>query len=346
MKKILSCCLLNGLLMLYQPAFADSRGISEASLQLSSAVISEQGELSSQTQEKPLDEQLSGEGLLAMDNENVSAVTATAPFSGTHAMSDLSPWGMYLAADWVVKLVMILLLLASLVTWTICIYKGVQLSLARRTIRRILNVVAVASDFSSAKLQTEAALNCQLADKTNGNHADSEQRVSASSGGEVGLIMVQATALELQLSGFDADPDGLKERIAARLERVQVSAITKINRGTGILATIGSVAPFVGLFGTVWGIMNSFIGIAESQTTNLAVVAPGIAEALLATAVGLVAAIPAVVVYNHFARVIGVYRVGLGDVATALLILVSRDLDSRLQIGEAELESRGQNSGV
>lgn len=97
--------------------------------------------------------------------------------------------------------------------------------------------------------------------------------------------------------------------------------------GMGILATVGAVAPFVGLFGTVWGIMNAFIGIARSQTTNLAVVAPGIAEALLATAMGLVAAIPAVVIYNHFSRKITAYRSLLADVSTSLLILVSRDLD-------------------
>src|SRR3546814_1624005 len=84
-------------------------------------------------------------------------------------------------------------------------------------------------------------------------------------------------------------------------------------KGTGLLATIGATAPFVGLFGTVWGIMNSFIGIAASKTTNLAVVAPGIAEALLATALGLVAAIPAVVIYNHFSRQIGAYRAQVAD---------------------------------
>ena len=87
----------------------------------------------------------------------------------------------------------------------------------------------------------------------------------------------------------------------------------RIARGTGVLATIGATAPFVGLFGTVWGIMNAFIGISEAHTTNLAVVAPGIAEALLATALGLVAAIPAVVIYNHLARSIAAYRALLGD---------------------------------
>jgi len=94
-----------------------------------------------------------------------------------------------------------------------------------------------------------------------------------------------------------------------------------------VLATIGATAPFVGLFGTVWGIMNSFIGISKSHTTNLAVVAPGIAEALLATAFGLAAAIPAVVIYNVFARSIAGYRATLGDSAAEVLRLVSRDLE-------------------
>jgi len=100
-----------------------------------------------------------------------------------------------------------------------------------------------------------------------------------------------------------------------------------MNRATGVLATIGATAPFVGLFGTVWGIMNSFIGISKAQTTNLAVVAPGIAEALLATALGLFAAIPAVIIYNQFARSIARYRALVGDASAEVLRLVSRDLD-------------------
>ena len=101
----------------------------------------------------------------------------------------------------------------------------------------------------------------------------------------------------------------------------------KISRGTGVLATIGSTAPFVGLFGTVWGIMNSFIGISNAHTTNLAVVAPGIAQALLATALGLVAAIPAVMIYNVLARQTAHYRALLGDASAQVMRLVSRDLD-------------------
>jgi len=103
--------------------------------------------------------------------------------------------------------------------------------------------------------------------------------------------------------------------------------VAKISRGTCILATIGATAPFIGLFGTVWGIMDSFIGISKAHTTNLAVVAPGIAEALLATALGLVAAIPAVMIYNVLARSTGHYRALIGDASAQVMKLVSRDLD-------------------
>jgi biopolymer transport protein ExbB len=121
--------------------------------------------------------------------------------------------------------------------------------------------------------------------------------------------------------------DGLKERIALQLERIEMGVSRKVSRGTGVLATIGSTAPFVGLFGTVWGIMNSFIGISNAHTTNLAVVAPGIAQALLATAFGLVAAIPAVMIYNVLARQTAHYRAFLGDASAQVMRLVSRDLD-------------------
>jgi len=144
--------------------------------------------------------------------------------------------------------------------------------------------------------------------------------------GEGAQFLAAATA-ELKVSTGSTDREGIKERIASRLERIEASYGRRILRGTGVLATIGATAPFVGLFGTVWGIMNSFIGISKSHTTNLAVVAPGIAEALLATALGLAAAIPAVVIYNVFARSIAGYRAELGDAAAEVLRLVSRDLE-------------------
>lgn len=223
---------------------------------------------------------------------------------------DLSPLGMYLAADWVVKLVMISLIVASFLTWSVCVYKAAQLLRARRQECALLAV------FLNAKSLEQAQQQCI------------ESNLAENSAGQA---LLQAVHLEQRLTGATTDLDGLKERVSARLDRIQLSYQAHLNRGLGVVATVGSVAPFVGLFGTVWGIMNSFVGIAESQTTNLAVVAPGIAEALLATAIGLVAAIPAVVIYNHFARSLSGYRTLLGDSATALLILLSRDLSKEYQ---------------
>ena len=140
------------------------------------------------------------------------------------------------------------------------------------------------------------------------------------------MSLLVAAQTEITLSG-ELPVDGIKSRIALRLQRVEALLARRMARGTGVLASIGSCAPFIGLFGTVWGIMDSFVGISRMQTTNLAVVAPGIAEALLATACGLVAAIPAVVIYNIFARVVAGYRLLLGDLSTAVLALASRDLD-------------------
>ena len=113
------------------------------------------------------------------------------------------------------------------------------------------------------------------------------------------------------------------DQVLARLVRRD----PRLHLGMGLLATIGATSPFVGLFGTVWGIMNSFIGISKSQTTNLAVVAPGIAEALLATAFGLAAAIPAVIIYNHFSRVTKGYLELVSRASGAAGRLLSRDLD-------------------
>lgn len=235
---------------------------------------------------------------------SISSIKETA-FAG----HDLSPWGMYQAADVVVKTVLISLLLASLLTWAVWLFKTVQLRLTRKKTAHLLQRLTLASNFTQAL-------------KDSGSDSVPSQQQGSS------FLLVQAAQHELTLSASGPTSDeGLKERIAARLERVQASLVTNMNQGTGILATIGSVAPFVGLFGTVWGIMNSFIGIAQTQTTNLAIVAPGIAEALLATATGLVAAIPAVVIYNHFSRAIAVYRAQLADIVTAIMILISRDLD-------------------
>ncbi len=235
---------------------------------------------------------------------------------------DLSPWGMFMAADWVVKAVMLGLAFASVVTWTIWLAKSLELMVASRRLRRALRGL-----LASATLEA-------------GHRATGEAAGPATA-------MVRVTELELQRSG-DLPAEGIKERVAISLGRIEAGAGRRITRGTGILATIGATAPFVGLFGTVWGIMNSFIGIAKTQTTNLAVVAPGIAEALLATAIGLVAAIPAVIIYNHFSRQVSGYRALLGDTSAEMLRLLSRDLDRRDVAREArqEREAREREGAV
>jgi biopolymer transport protein ExbB len=214
---------------------------------------------------------------------------------------DLSPWGMFLNADIVVKIVMVGLVFASLVTWTVWLAKNLELWAATRRGRASLAVLNEARSLSEA----QAKIN---------------------DGRETVARLLTTAIHEVQISPHP-DHDALKERVSWLLERVEVSAGRRIGRGMGLLATIGATAPFVGLFGTVWGIMNSFIGISNAHTTNLAVVAPGIAEALLATALGLVAAIPAVVIYNMFSRQIGGYRALLADGSALVMRLLSRDCE-------------------
>ena len=228
--------------------------------------------------------------------------SAASPDVALKLPRDLSPWGMFMAADVVVKAVMVGLAFASVLTWTIWFAKAMELMTARRRMRAEIMALGQVRSWSDV-----AAL---MNGRGNGTAA-----------------LLRAADAELRLSADAMSPEGVKERVASRLERLEAAAGRQMIRGTGILATIGATAPFVGLFGTVWGIMNSFIGISKSHTTNLAVVAPGIAEALLATALGLVAAIPAVVMYNMFSRWIAGYRALHADAAAEILRIISRDLD-------------------
>ncbi|WP_335421114.1 tonB-system energizer ExbB [Gemmobacter denitrificans] len=224
---------------------------------------------------------------------------------------DLSPLGMYNQAHWVVKAVMLSLLAACFATWTIWLFKTVELLVARQRARQSGRILARAATLDEATGRL-------------GSRRDPA------------TVMALAVAEEYGRSApaiAPAGTEGIKERAQSLVARIEGQTLARARRGTGVLATIGAIAPFVGLFGTVWGIMNSFIGIAESKTTNLAVVAPGIAEALLATAIGLVAAIPAVVIYNQFSRSLAAYRLLLGDAAAAVLRLLSRDIDFRSMKG-------------
>ncbi|WP_248312376.1 tonB-system energizer ExbB, partial [Bosea sp. 62] len=243
---------------------------------------------------------------------------APVPVAGQATLPhDLSPWGMFMAADIVVKAVMLGLAFASLVTWTIWLAKALELAAAKtraqRAVRRLEEAISL----------DEAA-----------------RAIAGRKGQARGTVaeLVGAAQSERQRSD-DLGEDGIKERAAIALSRIEARAGRSMARGAGLLATIGSTAPFVGLFGTVWGIMNSFIGISQSKTTNLAVVAPGIAEALLATAIGLVAAIPAVIIYNVFARAISGYRATLADASGEVLRHLSRDLERARRLATQQVRA-------
>jgi biopolymer transport protein ExbB len=218
------------------------------------------------------------------------------------ALHELSPWSMFLSADILVKAVMIGLAFASLVTWTIFIAKMIELSLIQRKLRAALGKISDARSLAEAQFALGA-----------------KDSVLSS--------LLSAAMREGRLSAGISSDSGIKERAASSFAEIVRAEARRIRLGMGLLATIGATSPFVGLFGTVWGIMNSFIGISKAQTTNLAVVAPGIAEALLATALGLVAAIPAVIIYNYFARVTKGYLELVSRASGAAGRLLSRDLD-------------------
>jgi biopolymer transport protein ExbB len=236
-----------------------------------------------------------------------SASTHSAPPSTTEPSSDalpprdLSAWGMFLNADWLVKAVMVGLAFASVLTWTIALAKWLELLGFKARLRKAHRAIAGARSL-----------------------AEAEDR--AADAGGAAARLVRAAVVELEKSPDRSDREGIRERLAATIERIEATVGRQLARGTGILGTIGATAPFVGLFGTVWGIMNSFIGISKAHTTNLAVVAPGIAEALLATALGLAAAIPAVVIYNYLARSIAGCRALFANTSTEVLNLTSRDI--------------------
>jgi biopolymer transport protein ExbB len=220
---------------------------------------------------------------------------------------ELSPWSMFMSADVVVKGVMIGLAFASLITWTIFIAKMIELSVVQQKVRSALKKISDARSLAEAQFAL---------------------------GSKEGVLpsLLAACMREARLSAGISSDAGIKERAASSCAEIVRAEARRVRLGMGLLATIGATSPFVGLFGTVWGIMNSFIGISKAQTTNLAVVAPGIAEALLATAIGLVAAIPAVIIYNHFARVTKGYLELVNRASGASARLLSRDLD-RTHVG-------------
>jgi len=213
------------------------------------------------------------------------------------AVHDFSLYGMYMGADPIVKGVMIVLGLASLICWAIILEKTIRMFILRRDLRAMERFAGTPTSIAHTR----------------------------------GLTQVLLTAAESEaVEGASRGED--RSDVRARLERAMRGALKthlqRIEAGLPFLATVGSAAPFVGLFGTVWGIMNSFTAIAHAQDTSLATVAPGIAEALFATALGLAAAIPAVMAYNHYAVKLGRAAARAGDAITDIARQISRPADA------------------
>jgi len=223
----------------------------------------------------------------------------------------LTPIRMFLQADLVVKVVMIGLLACSILSWTLLVIKLFEFSALRRTSDRFLET------FRGAKSINDMGKIAESEDFAGNPMAD----------------MAAAAAAEVELSrqaGLNVageHRDSTITRASTAIGAVQSSLARRLSGGMQFLASVGANAPFIGLFGTVYGIMNSFIGIANTNTTNLAVVAPGIAQALLATGIGLFAAIPAVVFYNYFQTQITGYGARSEGFVAELINAISRQLD-------------------
>lgn len=219
----------------------------------------------------------------------------------------MSPVALFLQADWVVKIVMGGLLIASIWTWAIILGFWRRIGRTRKLTERFERDFWKAEDI----------------DAFHRNESDSDLAVAK-------VFAAGVSEWRRSTAGSNVDRGGTRERLATAMGASVASEIDKLSDRLNILATVGSVAPFVGLFGTVWGIMRSFTGIASAQNSSLAVVAPGIAEALFATAIGLFAAIPAVIAYNRFSHGINRIEARLNRFADGFHATLSRQLEQNL----------------
>jgi biopolymer transport protein TolQ len=217
---------------------------------------------------------------------------------------------MFATTGLVVKLVLFVLLYFSVVSWAIIFYKLLQVHRANNESERFLEFFWKAKRFDAIGAQLDRFANSPLAVLFNEGYGELKKLM------EKGEEKQDPTVISTDLAGID--------NISRALRRATTSEITRLEKYTTFLATTGSTAPFIGLFGTVWGIMTAFKGIGETGSASLAVVAPGIAEALIATAIGLVAAIPAVMGYNHFQHKIRVLIGEMDSFSTEFLNIVQR----------------------
>jgi biopolymer transport protein TolQ len=216
----------------------------------------------------------------------------------------MSPIGLFLQADWIVRAVMIGLLLASLWTWAIILTFGWRAAGVRRAIDRFEGEYREADDID-----------------------EFHRRVSGRDQPIARVFAAGVTEWRRSTTGRTIDREGTRERLGTAMGATVAQEIDRLADRLNFLATVGSVAPFVGLFGTVWGIMRSFTGIAQQQSSSLAVVAPGIAEALFATAIGLFAAIPAVIAYNRYSHAVNRIEQRLNRFADGFHATLSRRLE-------------------
>lgn len=239
------------------------------------------------------------------------SVVDTVQVIGQSGASDLSLWQLFVSADFVVKFVMLLLLAASVWCWSIIFDKLV----------RTRKLVAQANAFEDA-FWSGGSLE-DLYDRIGGSPPEPMSAVFA------GAMKEWRHASERGLTATGTMRAGLQQRIDRVMQVTIARELGRLERGLTLLASVGSTAPFIGLFGTVWGIMNSFQSIAATSNTSLAVVAPGIAEALFATAMGLFAAIPATAFYNKFQSDLTKYGDRLDSFAGEFSTILSRYLEER-----------------
>ena len=210
---------------------------------------------------------------------------------------EISFLSLYQNAHIVVKIVIYILTLFSVISWCVFVAKVIGYERLAKSIKKQRQTAKSLKSLSNANFEKNS----------------------------LGEAFVKEIKSEIDMSMPNLDLD-IKERIKNRLEIKTALFVSESKFGSGVLASIGSSAPFIGLFGTVWGVMDSFIGIASQNSASLAVVAPGIAEALFATAIGLAAAIPAVLFYNYIIKKNANLSVKVGEIATLLLITASRDI--------------------
>ncbi len=215
----------------------------------------------------------------------------------------------------VVKLVLLILLFFSVVSWAIIFFKLLQVQRAKSESERFIDFFWKTKRFDLINAQIDRFTNSPLSVLFTEGYGELKKLM------EKGSEQADPTVISTELGGMD--------NIGRALRRATTSEITRLEKYVTFLATTGSTAPFIGLFGTVWGIMTAFKGIGETGSASLAVVAPGIAEALIATAIGLVAAIPAVMAYNHFQHKIKVLIADMDSFSAELLNIIQRSFGKK-----------------